>query len=383
MEPGRFLIFMFAAGAVHSAKTSLEIIPGNGDVQLAEKAYFLCKVRAGGEATLTWTDPEDTDIEDSELYTLRHIDEQSKGLEMTLPDPQAGGIFTCKGDFESGDTATAQIKIRVVQRPKFVTPMEPTKEVVEGTSVAFDCQATGIPPPTIRWTFGNQEISKIGDGGRVSMLANGTLVVKDSQPSDAGVHTCEASIKERNETVVMDVSLNIKFTPRIELLTGDSFATPIGTPAQYNFSILAYPPPSVSIAWKGKVFKGDDIKKVAQDQDRHTYSFEFTPASQEDLSELLITAANDQGSSKKKVTLQGDTQGLGTGILVLIVLIILLVALLVMDVFCYYKRQRGLLMYCRNNILGKNSSGTGTENNGKMLSKSGKSTVVNVSGIEA
>lgn len=51
------------------------------------------------------------------------------------------------------------------------------------------------------------------------MLANGTLVVKDSQPSDAGVHTCEASIKERNETVVMVVSLNIKCKRCLESLS--------------------------------------------------------------------------------------------------------------------------------------------------------------------
>ncbi|XP_061453777.1 uncharacterized protein LOC133370900 [Rhineura floridana] len=322
MEPGRFLIFMFAAGTVHSAKESLEIIPSNGDVQLGKPKYFLCKVRAGGDAALTWNDPEDVEIEDSELYKVKAIDEQSKGMEITLSDKEKGGIFTCKGDFDSGETATAQIRIRVVQSPTFVTRLDPTKEVVECTRANFNCQATEIPQ-------GSYSVS-----------------------------------------------------PRIELPTGESFPIQIGNPTQYNFTILASPSPSVSIAWKGKVFEGDDIKKLAQDRDRYTYSFAFTPTSQKDISELLITATNDLGTTEKKVTLQGD-KGMGIGSILAIVLVILLALLLVMDVFCYYKRQRGLLMYCRRNILGKNSSGAATENNGKMLSKSGKSTVVNVSGIEA
>ncbi|XP_060639831.2 neural cell adhesion molecule 2-like [Anolis sagrei] len=384
MGPERFLILIFAAGSVYCSREALEIIPSSGEVELGNKMYFLCKVRRGGEATLTWIDPEGTDInEDSEPYKEVLVDELSKGLEMTLTDPKQEGIFTCKGDFESGGTTTVQIRIHVIQKPTFMTKLEPVKNVPEGTSVDFNCQAAGIPSPTIRWIFGNQDLSATEDG-RIS-VEHGTLIIKETRPADAGVYTCEARIEERNEVTSTNVSLNVQFTPRIELPTDESFVTQIGNPSHFNFTILSNPLPEVSISWKGKVFEDADIKKKAESQDKYMYFFEFTPASQEDISEIFITATNEVGRTEKSVALQEDTpdKALGIGALLAIVLAILLVILLVVDACCYYKRRRGLLMYCRNNILDKNASRTTVENNGKMLSKSGKSTVVNVSGIEA
>ncbi|KAH0631372.1 hypothetical protein JD844_005671 [Phrynosoma platyrhinos] len=367
MGPGRFLILIFAAGSIYCSREALEIIPSNGNVELGQKAYFLCKVRKGGEATLTWIDPEDIEIdENSELYKEMRVDELSKGLEMTLSDPQKGGVFTCKGDFETGGTATAQIRISVIQKPTFVTKIEPVKDVHEGTSVDLNCKASGIPPPTVRWISGNQDLSTTEDG-RIT-VEHGILVIKETRPTDAGVYTCEARIEERNEVVSINVSLNVKFTPRIEIPTDESFVTQIGNPTQFNFTILANPSPVVSISWKGKVFEDADIKKMAGSQDKYMYSFEVRHDTHWDGMGYVFEILD---------------KGLGTGSILAIVLAILLVILLVVDASCYYKRRRGLLMFCRNNILDKKSSRTSAENNGKMLSKSGKSTVVNVSGIEA
>lgn len=39
--------------------------------------------------------------------------------------------------------------------------MDLVKEVHEGQNVEFNCLVKGIPPPTIRWIFGNQDIRNI------------------------------------------------------------------------------------------------------------------------------------------------------------------------------------------------------------------------------
>ncbi|KAM6428840.1 neural cell adhesion molecule 1-like [Liasis olivaceus] len=380
MGAKHFLIFIFAAGSVQGAKESLEIIPINGNVELNKETYFLCKVRGGGEATLTWINPEQSEIEEnSEPYWVKPIDELSKGLVMTLSHPDQGGIFKCHGEFESGKSATDQIVIHVIQRPTFENTMDLVKEVHEGQNVEFSCLAKGIPPPTIRWIFGNQDIRNTGE--RQIYFENGTLLIQNAQLSDAGVYICVAAIKERDEVAFANFTLNIKFAPKIELLTNEPLVTQIGNPIQVNFTILANPSPSVSIAWKEKIFEGDAIKMVPQDQNRYLLFFEVTPTSQEDISELLITAVNELGTTKKNVPFEKD-RGLGWGSILAIVLAIL-VFLLLVDVFCYYKRRCGFLMFCRNNILGKRSSTPGTGNNGKMLSKSGKRPVVNISGSEA
>ncbi|XP_053124507.1 neural cell adhesion molecule 1-like [Hemicordylus capensis] len=375
MGPGRFLIFMLAAGAVHCEKASLEIIPINGDVQKGEPAFFICKVKRGGETELTWYDPSGEEIlEDSEEpYKRKEIDELSVGLNMTLSDPEKGGTFQCKGDFDSG-LATAQIQIRVIQRPTFVTKMASEKEITEKGKVDFSCSATGIPQPTIKWIFQNQDISP---SERIS-VERGSLEIKNIQPSDAGNYSCKASIEERKEVAFTHVTLKVKFAPRIELPTGDPLVIPAGNSIKYNFTVLANPSPSVTLSWKEKVFKDEDIKLVAKDQSIYIFAVEFPSPSEASISEAVITAVNELGQKERKLTIKEEIprKGLGIGTILAIVLVVLLLVLLVIDVCCYYKRQRGLLMCLRSHIQGKTLSGTSTENNRK-------GTVVNVSGIEA
>uniref|UniRef100_A0ACB8FSN5 Uncharacterized protein n=1 Tax=Sphaerodactylus townsendi TaxID=933632 RepID=A0ACB8FSN5_9SAUR len=370
MGPGRFLSIIFTVGTVYGTKESLEIIPSNGEVQLGEKTIFLCKVRGSGEAELTWIDPEEEEIstDSDKPYKEKKIDEVSKELEITLWDSSSDGIFQCKGEFDGGEIVVVPIKIRVVQKPTFVAMMDSEKEVAEGSAVNFSCQATGIPPLTVRWLFGNQDLSLLGDGRII--VDSGLLLIEETQPSDAGVYSCEASTED--------------LIPRIALLPDEMHSTlQIGNPTRLNFTILANPIPSVSISWKGKVFEGNDLVTAAQDQNRYMYSFEFIPASQEDIADLLITATNEMGYAEKQLPFKREAQekGLGIGSILIIVLAVLLVVMLVVDASCYYTRQRGLLMYCRTKCLHKEPPGAMSETKQKVLSD--KSTVVSVSGLEA
>ncbi|KAL7981120.1 hypothetical protein Chor_005354 [Crotalus horridus] len=347
-------IFSLSQGAVQGAKESLEIIPINGNVELNTQTYFLCKVRGGGEATLTWTDPGGNEIEeDSEPYRVKVIDELSKGLEMTLTRSDQGGMFKCEGEFDSGKTATHQIEIHVIQRPTFGNTMDLVKEVHEGQNVEFNCLVKGIPPPTIRWIFGNQDIRNIME--RQIFVENGTLLIQNTQISDAGIYICQATIEERNEVAFANFTLNVKFAPMIELLTRVPLVTQNGNPIQVNFTILANPSPSVSVAWKEKIFEEDTIKRIAQDQNSYLFLFEFWKKM------LMLQPSFPPISSSGNNSFFPDG-GLGWASILAIVLAIL-VLLLLIDALCYYKRRCGLLMFCKKNILCKRST-AGAENNG-------------------
>ncbi|KAJ6663478.1 hypothetical protein lerEdw1_009557, partial [Lerista edwardsae] len=318
--------------------------------------------RTGGEAELTWYDPEGEAIsEDSEPYREESVDELSKWLKITLSEPGQGGIFQCRGDFD-GEIATTQIRIRVIQKATFVSVPDPEKEVVEGTRVNFSCSAIGIPQPTLRWFHKNQDLGLLKDG-RIS-VENGDLVIEDAHPSDMGLYACAASIEERKEVAFMNVTLRVKYAPRIEFIAGTSLVTPMGNSTKYNFTVLAHPSPWVSVSWKGKVFEGDEVALVVQDEDRYIFSFEFTPTSKSDISEVAITATNEQGKNTKTLTLVAETpeERLGLGSILAIVLLILLVMVVVVDVSCYYKRQRGLLRFCQSRILRNKLSGASAEN---------------------
>ena len=79
--------------------------------------------------------------------------------------------------------------------------------VNETFPVTFTCTATGIPPPTIEWSRGNNFILDDIDSGGRFQLTNGTinmtrgvvsvvirmLTISNTMVTDNGTYTCEAN----------------------------------------------------------------------------------------------------------------------------------------------------------------------------------------------
>lgn len=99
-----------------------------------------------------------------------------------------------------------------VVRPQIVPRTEPTPttgrlpdadvtgyaghaiKMVEGRRLTIDVEATGTPTPSIKWRLPSGD--RIGRGqsvGRASVLANDSLVISDTQPSDNGPYRPIAS----------------------------------------------------------------------------------------------------------------------------------------------------------------------------------------------
>ena len=57
------------------------------------------------------------------------------------------------------------------------------------TEVYVHCTATGIPKPTITWTKDSEDVS---DKEGVSVLSNGTLLIRKATPEQRGLYTCTA-----------------------------------------------------------------------------------------------------------------------------------------------------------------------------------------------
>jgi len=60
---------------------------------------------------------------------------------------------------------------------------------VEGEMLILVCQASGVPEPQIRWYHNEREIRPTG---RVSMDRDSSLVISNSELSDAGEYVCQA-----------------------------------------------------------------------------------------------------------------------------------------------------------------------------------------------
>lgn len=65
-------------------------------------------------------------------------------------------------------------------------------EVRFGASASFSCKASGEPAPEIVWFHNNNEVATGDKNGRISILGDGTLMIKSVQDDDEGTYECTA-----------------------------------------------------------------------------------------------------------------------------------------------------------------------------------------------
>ena len=68
--------------------------------------------------------------------------------------------------------------------------VKPQSQVLkEGDSATLNCKAISTPPSKISWLKGGDPIMQ---DGRVSVLANGSIVITKLVPKDTGLYKCSA-----------------------------------------------------------------------------------------------------------------------------------------------------------------------------------------------
>lgn len=90
-----------------------------------------------------------------------------------------------------------------------VTPGRLT--ISQGSTVEVQCEATGNPPPLVKWTKlqspDNANFEQVGP----------LLIIRNAQPSDRGVYVCVASNVHglvQNSTIIEVTSKSTKFTAK-------------------------------------------------------------------------------------------------------------------------------------------------------------------------
>ena len=68
-----------------------------------------------------------------------------------------------------------------------------SQESILGSTILFDCQSEGIPPPITSWQFQSVNSNKpvlIDINERYRLLENNSLLVYDTQDADEGTFIC-------------------------------------------------------------------------------------------------------------------------------------------------------------------------------------------------
>ncbi|CAN2388029.1 hypothetical protein PRIEUP_LOCUS14755 [Pristimantis euphronides] len=321
---------------------------------------------------------EDEKIEDEAgRYKQKNIDELVQSLYVTASKMEPDRVIQCHAESESSETATAEITLRVIQKPFFVNDVEKRKEFSAGFTAKLPCAVKGIPPPQVTWY--RSAVPIIPFPGHLSASADGTLTIDKIQLSDAGMYYCMAHIRDRNEVAYKNVSVIVNAAPIVQFNDTNVSAT---SESNTSFTCLVTGHPKPQITW----IKGDqkvplDGQKFALSSDRQKLS--ITELEKTDEGEYTCYAVNRFGEHNSTLFLQvtDAPQGIGVGVIAGIVLLIFLVALLAMDLTCYRTRRRGFLMFIATKLLGKPESRVKLAEND--VKSKDKSHVVNISGINA
>ncbi|XP_067398294.1 hemicentin-2 [Emydura macquarii macquarii] len=211
---------------------NITALPGEGVV-------MSCPVSGDGAYNLTWRrDGAVLQPEEGRARILRNL-----SLEIVSVRLGDGGRYECTASNAHG-TASASIWLFVQEAPR-VRVATNSRPFTRGGEVRLNCTATGHPAPRISWKRWDRALEK---GGRFLIDAQGTLIIKEAVPEDAGNYSCFAAsqIGWDEQTVILEYTES----PRITAVT-PVVQTLLGEDAMLECHVSGVPPPQI-IWYKGE-----------------------------------------------------------------------------------------------------------------------------------
>uniref|UniRef100_A0A8C2U3R1 Immunoglobulin superfamily member 10 n=1 Tax=Coturnix japonica TaxID=93934 RepID=A0A8C2U3R1_COTJA len=106
------------------------------------------------------------------------------------------GHYVCKAHNPAGDLSIT-IPVTIIAYPPRITNRPPqTIHTMPGAAVQLSCTALGIPKPEITWELPDHSTLSTGKHGRAPgselLHPQGTLLIRNPQPSDSGTYKCTA-----------------------------------------------------------------------------------------------------------------------------------------------------------------------------------------------
>ncbi|XP_028266111.1 neural cell adhesion molecule L1.2 isoform X2 [Parambassis ranga] len=113
-----------------------------------------------------------------------------------------------------------------------------------GETVRLDCQADGIPNPTISWTINGIPISETDKDPRRTLTASGSLILNDVDFGDTAIYQCRASNKYGTILTNTNVYV-IELPPQILTEDGNTYTFTEGQKALLECETFGSPKPKV------------------------------------------------------------------------------------------------------------------------------------------
>ncbi|XP_029011414.1 neural cell adhesion molecule L1.2 isoform X2 [Betta splendens] len=181
------------------------------------------------------------DGEMSESRTSR--DMFDRRLRFTDIAESDGGEYQCRANNSQG-RVTHTYTVIVEASPYWIK--EPVSQLyAPGETVRLDCQADGIPTPTISWTINGILLSDIDEDSRPTLTASGSLILNDVSFGDTAIYQCQASNK--HGTILTNTHVYVvELPPQILTEDGNTYTFTEGQKALLECETFGSPKPKVT-----------------------------------------------------------------------------------------------------------------------------------------
>ncbi|TRY84731.1 hypothetical protein DNTS_027427 [Danionella cerebrum] len=163
--------------------------------------------------------------------------------------PDSAAVFQCNASNPYGYIMANAFLAVMDMKPRLLGPRDELIKTTEGNLTHLNCPYFGSPKPVLRWSKGGLGAL---EGGRYSILSNGTLEIRDTKLRDQGTYVCVASnVIGRDEK---EVQLEVK--EPISLVRAPHNTVVIrGSLARFDCRIKFDPTLDVTVTWlKDKKF---------------------------------------------------------------------------------------------------------------------------------
>ncbi|XP_018121404.1 peroxidasin isoform X2 [Xenopus laevis] len=218
------------------ATPNFVIQPQNTEVLVGESVTLECSAAGQPQPRVTWTRGDRTPLPSDPRINIT----PSGGLYIQNVNQDDAGEYTCFAT-NSVDTIHSTAYIIVQAVPQFtVVPQD--RNVFEGNTVDFHCEAQGNPNPVIAWTKGGNQLSV---DRRHQVLSSGTLRILRVALHDQGQYECQAVNIVGSKSSAAQLIVQTRVTPVFATVPND-MTVEVGTDVQIPCSSQGDPLPVIT-----------------------------------------------------------------------------------------------------------------------------------------
>ncbi|XP_045626988.1 hemicentin-2 [Ursus americanus] len=190
---------------------------------------------------------------------------QNQGQRLHVERAQAAhsGHYSCVAENVAG-RVERRFALSVLVPPQLIGDLDPLTNVSAAlhSPLTLLCEATGVPPPAVRWFRGEEPISP---GEDTYLLAGGWMLrMTRAQEQDRGFYSCLAS-NEAGE-VRRNFNVEVLVPPRIENEDREeAVKVPEGQTAHLTCNATGHPQPKVTWFKDGRPLAGGDAHHISPD----------------------------------------------------------------------------------------------------------------------